>query len=169
MDPQLKLILEEIQKSKEDFNLRFDEHDQQWTRRFSDLDSDRANRAAAVDKRLDAIESACNNMSADLGKRVVDLEATHDDHVTKLEVAATDLGTWRPEVEALVDDLKIEVKKLSQGYDRKVFDTQLQWLHTGASPSSVTTSAPPASATVDGPSGHGAAPSHRDVGFGSVR
>jgi len=28
MDPQLKVILDEIQKSKEDFNRRFDAHDE---------------------------------------------------------------------------------------------------------------------------------------------
>jgi len=99
MDPQLKVILDEIQKSKEDFNRRFDAHD----------------------KRFDALESTCSDLAFDIGKRVADLEAIRggklltdrSDRVTALEVATTDLGTWRPEIEALVDDLKLEVKKLS--------------------------------------------------------
>jgi hypothetical protein len=111
MDPNLKLILEEIQKSKEDFNRRFDEHNEQWTRRFSDLDSARSTRAAAVDKHFNALETACTDLATNIDKRVADLERA--DRVTALEVAATNLGTWRPEVEALVDDLKNEVKKLS--------------------------------------------------------
>ena len=133
MDPNLKLILEEIQKSKEDFNRRFDKHNEQWTRHFSDLDSARSTRTATVDKRFDALETACTDLATNIDKRVADLERA--DRVTALEVAATDLGTWRLEVEALVDDLKNEVKKLSQAHDRKVFDTQPQWLNVGASPS----------------------------------
>ena len=165
MDPNLKLILEEIQKSKEDFNRRFDEHNEQWTRHFSDLDSARSTRAAEVDKRFNALETACTDLATNINKRVADLERA--DRVTALEVAASDLGTWHPEVEALVDDLKNEVKKLSQAYDCKVFDTQPQWLNIGASPSATSARAT-AGVTVDSPSGHGATSSHRDVGFGSV-
>jgi hypothetical protein len=65
MDPTLKLILEEIQKSKDDagrrfddVGRRFDEHNDQWACRFADLDLARAARDAAVDKRFDAIELA---------------------------------------------------------------------------------------------------------------
>jgi len=130
MDPQLKVILVEIQKSRDDYNRRFDNHDEQWKGRFTDLDRARADRAAAVDKRFDALEFTCSDLAFDIGKRVTDLEALRggtllvdsSDHVTALEVATTDLGTWRPEIEALVDDLKLEVKKLSQAPDRKVFD-----------------------------------------------
>ncbi|CAD6210401.1 unnamed protein product [Miscanthus lutarioriparius] len=111
MDPQLKVILDEIQKSKEDFNRRFDAHDEQWKGRFVDLD-----RAVAVDKRFDALESTCSDLAFDIGKRAADLEALRGgklltdsvDRVTALEVATTDLGTWRSEIEALADDLKIE-------------------------------------------------------------
>jgi hypothetical protein len=38
MDPSLKLILEEIQKSKEVFWRRFDDHYAKWECRFADLD-----------------------------------------------------------------------------------------------------------------------------------
>ena len=121
MDPQLKVILDEIQKFKEDFNRRFDAHDEQWKGRFANLDRARADRATAVDKRFDALESTCSDLASDIGKRVADLEALRGgklltdsaDRITALEVATTDLGTWRPEIEALVDDLKLEVKKLS--------------------------------------------------------
>ena len=121
MDPQLKVILDEIQKSRDNYNRRFDNHDEQWKGRFADLDRASADRAAAVDKRFDTLESTCSDLASDIGKRVTDLEALRggtllvdsSDHVTALEVATTDLGTWRLEIEALVDDLKLEVKKLS--------------------------------------------------------
>ncbi|CAD6258053.1 unnamed protein product [Miscanthus lutarioriparius] len=121
MDPQLKVILYEIQKSKEDFNRRFDAHDEQWKGRFADLDHARADRAAAADKRFDALESTCSDLAIDIGKQVADLEALRggtlltdsSDRVTALEVATTDLSTWRPAIEALVDDLKLEVSVAS--------------------------------------------------------
>jgi hypothetical protein len=96
MDPNLKLVLDEL-------NRRFDEQDVKWERRFSDLDRDRAVRDSAVDGRLAALEAACSDRTND----------DCDNRVSALEVAATDLGTWRPEVEALVDDLRLEVKRIS--------------------------------------------------------
>lgn len=121
MDPTLKLVLEEIHKSKDDINSRFDEHYAQWERRFANLELDRAARTAAVDKQLDALESAYADTSTDIGQHVTNLEAVRfdqihaerDDRVAALETAATELGSWHPEVDALVDDLKLEVKKLS--------------------------------------------------------
>ena len=66
MDSNLKLILEEIQKSKEDLNRRFNEHNEQWTRRFSDLDSARSSRAATVDKRFNSLEIACTDLTTNI-------------------------------------------------------------------------------------------------------
>ena len=66
-----------------------------------------------------------------------------------------------------MDDLKLEVKKLSQAPDRKVFDAQPQWPSV-VIPSSSTSAHALADAPVESPSGHGTASSHRDVGFGSV-
>lgn len=162
MDPNLKLVLEEIQKTKDEFGRRFDEHNEQWERRFADLDLTRAARDAAVDKRLDTIELASADTAYTIGRRVAYLEAyrvdphhdERDDRITALEVAATDLGTWRPEVEALVDDLRIEVKKLSQARDPKVLDVSPQWPNIVASSSSA-------------PSGHGDASSYQDGGLGT--
>ena len=121
MDPRLKVILDEIQKSRDDYNRRFDNHDEQWKGRFADLDRARADRAAAVDKRLDALESTYADTSTSIGQRVTNLEAVRfdqihaerDDRVAALETAAMVLGSWHPEVDALVDNLKLEVKKLS--------------------------------------------------------
>ncbi|CAD6222789.1 unnamed protein product [Miscanthus lutarioriparius] len=154
MDPNLKLVLEEIQKSKEEFGRRFDEHNEQWERRFADLELARTARDAAVDKRLDSIELVGADTAYTIGRRVADLEAVRDDRVTALEVAATDLGTWRPKMEALVDDLRLEMQKLTQGRDSKVFDVLPQW------PTVLASSSP-------APNGHGDASSHRDGGFGT--
>lgn len=62
-------------------------------------------RDSAVDDRLAALESTCSDLDT---LRLTHTNDERDSRVTTLEVAATDLSTWRPEVEALVDDLKLE-------------------------------------------------------------
>ena len=103
MDPNLKLVLDEL-------NRRFDEQDEKWERRFFDLDRDRAARDSAVDGRLATLEAAYSDLDT---IRLAHTNDDRDSRVTTLEVAATDLGTWRPAVEALVDDLRLEVKCIS--------------------------------------------------------
>lgn len=56
MDPNFKLILEEIQCSKEEMRACFDEHDAKWERRFTDLDSTHKARDAVLDQRLGALD-----------------------------------------------------------------------------------------------------------------
>jgi hypothetical protein len=101
MDPQLKMILDEIQRSKMEFGRRFDDHEARWERRFSDLDTDRRNWDAAVDARFDLLEFACGELQH--------LRVEHDARVAALETAVTDLDKWLPEVEGIVDDLTLKV------------------------------------------------------------
>ena len=103
MDPNLKMVLDEL-------NRRFDEQDAKWERRFSDMDRDCAARDSMVDGRLITFEVACSNLDS---IRLAHTNDDHDNRVTALEVVATDLGTWWPAVEALVDDLRLEVKCIS--------------------------------------------------------
>jgi FKBP-type peptidyl-prolyl cis-trans isomerase (trigger factor) len=141
MDPNLKLVLDEL-------NRRFDAQDQKWESRFSNLERVHSARASEVDQRVAALESLAAVVEsdraelakADVPARLAHLEAAYGgqyddvymrlsalesirvdamfaetvDRVAVLETAATDLGTWRPEVEALVDDLKLEVQKIAQ-------------------------------------------------------
>lgn len=172
MEPNLKMVLDEIRKSKEDLNRRFDEHNAEWNRRFTDLDRARADRAAVVDQRFAALESSCAEISNDIGNRVATLEATRvaeihderDDRVAALETAAADLGSWRPEVEGIVDDLKAEVKRLTQEY--KASSSQAPYLSLGGSPPP-TAARPTTGAPAVSPKGPGSALLNRDVGFGS--
>jgi hypothetical protein len=43
-----------------------------------------------------------------------DVQVKQDDRVTALDVIATNIGTWCSEVEAIVDDLKLEVQKIAK-------------------------------------------------------
>jgi hypothetical protein len=58
MNPQLKLILDEIVKTKDELGHYFEDQDVKWARRFSDLDRDLAARDAAVEKHLGSLESS---------------------------------------------------------------------------------------------------------------
>jgi len=63
---------------------------------------------------LATLEAACSDLDT---IRLAHTNDDHDSRVTTLEVATTDLGTWRPAVEALVDDLRLEVKRISDNWD----------------------------------------------------
>ena len=91
MDPNLCMILDEIQQSKEEFGCRFDDHDAKWERRFADFDRDRLARETAVDTRLASLESPCGELQS---LRLEHLHAERDNRVAALEAAATDLGSW---------------------------------------------------------------------------
>ena len=124
MDPHLKMVLDEL-------NRRFDEHDEKWERRFSDQDHDRAARDAALNTRLTSLESACSGLES---LRLAHANDDRDNRVTALEVAAMDLGTWRPTVEAMVDNLRLEVKRISTNWDQQLADLSSRRLEFQPSP-----------------------------------
>ncbi|CAD6256357.1 unnamed protein product [Miscanthus lutarioriparius] len=165
MDPQLKLILDEIHQSKVEFGCRSDDHEAQWERRFSDLDKDRIARDQAIDARFDLLEAACGELQQlrvehDLDER--------DARITALEAAVTDLGRWRPEMEGVVDNLTLKVQRMSKHYDRVVFDTAPQ-REPGVFPSPPATSAfATVGSSSTSPSGHCVAVTPQDVGSGVV-
>ena len=83
MDPNLKQVLDTLIR-------RFDEQDEQWERRFSGQDRDRAARDAALDTRLTSLESAFSGLES---LRLAHATDDRDSRVTALEVAASDLGS----------------------------------------------------------------------------
>jgi hypothetical protein len=96
-------------KTKEELCCRFEDQDDKWARRFSDLDRDVATCDDAVEKRLGLLETSI------FDQETLNLNNVHterDKRVAALETAVTDLGTWRPEVEAVVDNLKTKVYKM---------------------------------------------------------
>jgi hypothetical protein len=88
MNPDTKLILDELNKRFDDLEMRIDnrvtEQDDKWERKFGDL------------------------------------SISHDARVSALERAAASLETWRPAIDAKVDNIGLEVGKLTKHYDRAV-------------------------------------------------
>jgi len=71
MEPNMKMVLEEIQKSREESARRFDEHDAKWERRFADLESARA----ATSQRLAFLESTGGAViNPEYERRITELE-----------------------------------------------------------------------------------------------
>jgi hypothetical protein len=54
MEPNFKLILNELAQP----NRRFNEQDNRWSRRFTDLERGLTERSTAVDARLDTLEAS---------------------------------------------------------------------------------------------------------------
>lgn len=201
MDPNIKLILDNM-------NSRFDELD----RRFADRDLQFADHAAAVDSRFAALESSRSTGAEALERRVSDLEATRRDpapaameerlasleanyidrdadysqriaelkavrfvqiskerdaRVAALESAMADLAAWRPDVEGLLDDVRIKVQKLGVKCNRVAFDSMSSQPGLLLSPTLLVA---PVSAGIqsDRPSGHRVVSTTRDVGTGVV-
>ena len=128
MDPSLKFLLNK-------FNRRFDDHDAKWEQRFTDLNCDRsahdvivdcrfaelAQPSAVIDQRLADLELVWVNQKVDVTRRLSDLKVVRvqqisderDEWVAELKVAAADINAWIPELEGVVDDLKLEVQKIA--------------------------------------------------------
>lgn len=88
------------------------------------------------------------------------LSSEHGDWVAALEAAGTDLGTWRPKVEAVVNDLKLVVNKMAKHWTVwcMVHDTSSHRPGLMASPTLAVTLSSAWTPTN----------SSREVGFGSV-
>ena len=93
MDPNTKLILDEMNK-------RFTELDLKWEQRFNEVDSKR-------DARISVLEDAV---------------AAIDAWKPRTDAATAGLCDWRPWLEASVEDLKLEVHKLHKAWDRVAMD-----------------------------------------------
>lgn len=98
MNPEHKILLDELsERISDDLSRRFEEQDLKWDRRLSDQDT-------TWESKLD------------------DYRTAQDAHVSVLEKTAADFQDWRLEVDGVVDDLKLAVKKLTHHYERIAFD-----------------------------------------------
>ncbi|CAD6218216.1 unnamed protein product [Miscanthus lutarioriparius] len=131
--------------------------------------------AAAIEQRLTTLEANYIDRDADYSQRISDLEALqaapkseeHDSRVVALEKATADLAAWRPDMEGLVDDVRLQVQKLDSKCDRMVFDTMPHGRGL-MQPPAATTATATAGTSHASPSGHRAASTPRDVGSGVV-
>lgn len=100
-------------------------------------------------------------------RRFLDLEHSQGARLDRLEDAAQVFDEWRPRIEATVDDVKLELGKVTRFWDRSLRERGVQEPPIFPSPQSAMERSP-APPGVDGPAGHRVDPTTRDDGFGSV-
>ena len=99
--------------------------------------------------------------------RFIDLELSQGARLDRLENAAQVFDEWRPRIEATVDDVKLELGKVTRFWDRSFRERAVPEPPIFPTPQSVTERLP-ASTGADGPAGHRVEQHYRDEGFGSV-
>ncbi|WVZ48794.1 LOW QUALITY PROTEIN: hypothetical protein U9M48_000203 [Paspalum notatum var. saurae] len=179
MDPSIKLLVDELHR-------RFDELNTKWDQRLSDSEKrqfDHVDRLEAhYGERLDRLEAAAQVFDdwrprlearlSDSEKRQFDhvdrLAAHHGERLDRLEAAALVFDDWRPRVEATVDDVKLDVNKLSRFCNRAVFANTAADGGILPIPKSAAERPPVSEPPADGPFGHRVHLHHRDDGYGSV-
>jgi hypothetical protein len=77
---------------------------------FSNLDRNHVARTATMDQQLIALEAVCADLESLCAAQA---NAKRDDRVA----AATDLGIFRPDVKAVINDLKLEVQKITKHWE----------------------------------------------------
>jgi hypothetical protein len=107
-----------------------------------------------------------------------DLEAAQATRFDKLERVTASLDEWRPSIEGVIDDIKLEisntkleVSKISRNWERTILDQPaitpgVFATAPGAAPTAV--ERPHHGAPATSPMGHCVEPHHRESGFGVV-
>ena len=99
--------------------------------------------------------------------RFLDLEHSQGTRLDRLEDAAQVFDEWRPRIEATVDDVMLELGKVTRFWDRSFCERAVPEPPIFPTPQSAMERLP-APTGADGPNGHRVDPQPQDEGFGSV-
>ncbi|KAJ1276888.1 hypothetical protein BS78_05G251000 [Paspalum vaginatum] len=112
MNPEIQYLLNEMNK-------RFDAQDALITRHLADHNSKLEQRLVDRDGVLDQCFS---DLDSKWAHRFSEFSTNTEGHVSVMVAAASNIESWRHEMEASVEDMHLEVKKLSKHWDRAVMD-----------------------------------------------
>ncbi|KAF8783950.1 hypothetical protein HU200_000125 [Digitaria exilis] len=146
MNPDTQLVLEELSK----LNKRFDDVESKLESRFTDHE-------VKWETRLSSQEDSWE-------RRFSDLSVAQDARLSTLERAAASFDVWRPDIEGVVDTVRLEVGKLSKHWERSVMDREAPILETVIPAAG----RPSAAGEADRPHGHRVDSVHREGVYGSV-
>lgn len=122
-----------------------------------------------VQKRIsDELSKLLTDRDAKWEQRVADSERRTDDRFAHLESAAKAFVDWRPQIEASVEDVKLELDKLVHHWDRSVRDRAATDPGIFPIPKLVSERPPAPDPNTDGPAGHRVDNNYRDLGGGTV-
>jgi hypothetical protein len=173
MNPDTKMILEELRKSDARSEQRLVDLDTKWELRFTELDTkwDRlfAEKCDAVEVRVRELESSMvSDDSVQARVSVLEQGAVSSARIAKLEKVVASYEDWQPGVEGSLDDVKLAIQKLNKHLERVVLGkSPSNYDGIFKLPESVSVR-PSAGITADGPNGHREDMLHRADGFGSV-
>ncbi|CAO2034871.1 unnamed protein product [Urochloa humidicola] len=192
MNPETKVILDTLTK-------RFDEFEVKWGSRFDQAEEKLEARFAESEQKFDTrvtesevkMESRIIKSEERIEKRVIETEdkleirfslaedgwerrfadmvVSQDARVGALERASAEQGSWRPELQGAIEDMRLEVGKLNKHWERTVLDCNtVPVLPHPSSTSALAAGHPSAAGDADRPSGHRFDKSYREGEIGSV-
>jgi hypothetical protein len=138
MNPETKLVLDTLSK-------RFDDLESRWEHTFTEA-------AEKLEKSFEEAEEQWESRFATSEdhweRKFADLKVAQDARVEALERVTAALEDWRPAMEGTVDDIRVEVGKISKHWERAVRERSPPILPTMPSSSTPPSSTLPASAYV---------------------
>jgi uncharacterized protein YukE len=135
MDQEIKAIADMIDRKFEEIKSQtqssYKELDEKFEARFEEIKSQTESSYKELDGTLDARFSLYEDAWE---RRFADLQISHDKRMCVLERAASSFDDWSASMEGTVDDIKLEVGKLSKHWERSVRERSPPLILSGASP-----------------------------------
>jgi len=111
---------------------------------------------------IKGVSASVANLKASVSERIDGVERSLDDRLKRIEVAAGDVGDWKPKVDASIDDLRLELAAMRKTVNRVILDsTPAAGAGILATPGSAV-ALPSAGNKADGPDGHRVDFDHRE-------
>ncbi|KAJ1288251.1 hypothetical protein BS78_02G076300 [Paspalum vaginatum] len=160
MNPDIQYLLDEMTK-------RLDDHDAKLEERLGDLD-------AKLDQRLvdrdEFLERRFQDLDAKWDEQLASFSASNDKRLSRIETAASTFDDWRHEIEGTVDDMRLNVGKLSKFCERSAVEKPIDMTGVLTPNSSSAAAARPSAAgtTAARPNGHRVELNSWADGFGVV-
>jgi hypothetical protein len=127
MNPETKAMLDALTQRFESLEASVKESGAKWEKGFAES-------SAKWEKGFEETEEKweiCFSQSDDKWERqFTDLVVAHDARVEALERVATSFEDWRPGLEGTLDDVCLEVSKLSKNWERAMRDCSPPLLRT---------------------------------------
>jgi hypothetical protein len=132
MNLETKMVLDALSK-------RFDDLEARWEQSFTEAGEKLEKEFAEAEEKWEVCFSQCDNKWERL---FADLTVAQDARMEKLECVTAALDEWRPEVEGTMDDIRIEVGKLSKHWERAMRARSPPLLPTAPPPPTLPPSTP---------------------------
>ncbi|CAN6294759.1 unnamed protein product [Urochloa humidicola] len=175
MNPEFKLFLDEINKKLDE---KFGQFESKWGSRFSESDEKLETRIQKASEKLEhqyseaeeRLESQISKYDDQWERRFADLKISQDSRVAALERVTSSFNEWRPDIEGTMDDIRLEVSKISRNWEHALLDPRRPGTPVLPTPAMPHPALEHPSALLEAPrpNGHHIEQSAREDGFGSV-